>query len=174
MMWNCDQDQGAVLEPRLRASLYEKGCIGRYSSEHGEKVGMPPMGDARGPGEDFPRRYHNDDQQFSFLLPYANLTRNEVSEIFHELAALGWIDGATQMVCMQTIFLNPAHGRYVIARFTAEIESTGERARTMPDVKIFWLLHLHSYFNRFLLACDCFCCLYLLCILHDLSRNLYA
>eukprot|EP00756_Hemistasia_phaeocysticola_P025378 Hpha_TRINITY_DN16002_c2_g11::TRINITY_DN16002_c2_g11_i1::g.122096::m.122096 len=71
-------------------------------------------------------RYSDDDEEFTMLLPYGELTEADLYQVIDSLEAQTWIDAATRVVVVHALFYNPDEDVFVCGQLVAEFLVAGE------------------------------------------------
>eukprot|EP00756_Hemistasia_phaeocysticola_P025385 Hpha_TRINITY_DN16002_c2_g5::TRINITY_DN16002_c2_g5_i1::g.122077::m.122077 len=87
------------------------------------KTDLPRMGPVNGLSGD---RYNDDDEEFTMLLPYGELTEADLYQVIDSLKSQEWIDASTRVLIVQAVFYNPDESVFVTAMFVAEFLVAGE------------------------------------------------
>ena len=184
-----DEDQASPINDVLWSYIQQK-CYGKYSTKgdgsayrnNGTiaadlaqvttdpfvadrfKTGLPVLRHSQGRIRD----YSDQDNQFTLVLPYDQLSLDQVRTIMKDLRHNGWIDIASRMLSIETILYNAARGDYVLVRMQLEFSYSGFTTR-FCNVDPFWLMIVNGGdIMRLLFFIDIFSTLYCLWTIRDI------
>lgn len=124
------------------------------------------------------RGYTDSNEQFTLLLPFQDLTREDVEAVIADLETNGWIDFSTRMVSVLGVFYNPQsalhqpYGLYTAGRMVLEFHYSGSPF-TSVWLRPFKLMLLDEFLDTFVFTIDILLLLYVPFLIRDCAWHFY-